>query len=239
MVSIDIKELQVKEQFEFGGFSTVHKAYYNNVLYCFKKFTSEYPSYILENLKELTEMNFSDEFVVPKVLVTHNNEILGYLSDLKENTGDITDFCDIELQKILLKKSKLVLQKLHHDYKRIHGDLNLSNFIYSFYTLKPYLIDFDSSLKFGSEVKCLTSFPESLLDYLKYYQLDYLADIYEFNLLTLSVIEKKWPWQILDEMNDGVYNFDDKPKEVRRLCRELSLEDTTKKISGEFIIDYL
>lgn len=236
---IDKSELKNIKQFNYGSFSHVFEAYYNGILFCYKQFRKDYPDDILNNLCELTEEDYSNEFVPPLMMVFENGKIVGYLSDLKKNAIELDEIFDLKKRKLLLKQAKLVLQKLHTKYSRVHGDINHANFIYDEKKMQAYLIDFDSSLKFGQKVGSTISFPSYLMEYLKYYPFDYLADIYEFNLQTLVLLARKNHQDILNGIKDGNYPISEKFPEARKLCRELTLTETNKKISGEFIIDYL
>ena len=239
MIGIEKSELQIVKQFNYGSFSHVFEAYYNGMLFCYKQFRRDYPEDILKNICEMTEECYSCEFAPPLLMVFENAKIVGYLCDLKKNTIEIDEIFDIKKKKLLLQKAKIVLTKFHREYKRIHGDINHANFIFDEELMQPYLIDFDSSLKFGQEVGSKVSFPGYLIDYLQYYPFDYLADVYEFNLLTLIILARKNHKVLLEEIKDGIYPVGESLKDVRRLCRELVLDDSRKQISGEFIIDYL
>jgi len=238
MKSINKCELQIIRQFNYGSFSHVFEVVFDGKLYCYKQFKIEYPNDILENICQMTEESYSSEFVTPLFVVFDKNKIVGYLSSLKRAV-ELDEIYDIKKKKILLKQAKLTLQKLHRDYERVHGDINHANIIYDEKAMQPYIIDFDSSLKFGQEIKSTFSFPNYLLDYLQYYPFDYLADIYEFNLQTLVLLTRKNHKDLLNDISKAVYPVGEKFVMARKLCRELTLFDTRNKISGEFIIDYL
>ena len=239
MKCINKSELQIIKQINYGSFSHVFEVYYNGSLFCYKQFRVNYPPDILKNICEMTDEEYSSEYAVPLVIVMDYDKIIGYLCDMKLNAIELDDVFDIQKKKILLKKAKMVLQKLHSEYKRIHGDVNYANFIYNQDSNSAFLIDFDSSLKIGQEIGSTISFPEYLLDYLKYYQFDYLADIYEFNLNTLVLLTKKNHRILLDEIANGIYPVGEGLIRVRKLCDELVLAYPKRKISGDFIIDYL
>lgn len=239
MKSINKNELILVKQFNYGSFSHVFEAYYNGKLYCYKQFRRDYPDDILNNICDMTEEEYDVEFAPPLIIVYDNEKIIGYLSDLKKETKELDEVFDLKKRKILLMKAKLVLQKLHTKYNRVHGDINHANFIYDEKKMQAYLIDFDSSLKFGQEVGSTISFPSYLMEYLKYYPFDYLVDIYEFNLQTLVLLARKNHQDILKGIKEGNYPISEKFPEARKLCRELTLTETNKKISGEFIVDYL
>lgn len=238
MKSINKSELKIIRQFNYGSFSHVFEVIFDGKLYCYKQFKREYPNDILQNICEMTEESYSSEFVIPLLIVFDNGKIVGYLSNLI-NAVELDDIYDMKKKKLLLRQAKLTLQKLHKEYERIHGDINHANIIYDENAMKPYIIDFDSSLKFGQEIKSTFSFPDYLLDYLQYFPFDYFADIYEFNLQTLVLLARKNHKDLLKDISEGIYPFEEEFGMARKLCKELTLCNTRRKISGEFIIDYL
>ena len=174
---IDIKELHfIEYYFSSGNFSSIHLIKYNGELYCFKEFEQIYPEDILNNIENLTYMNFDKFYLAPKYLITKNGKIIGYLSHFKKNTHHI-NFNTLSSDKkiIVLKNAKNTILKLHNKYQLIHGDLNISNILYD-NNYNTYLLDFDSALKFNQPPNSLLSFSGVVTYYMNYFNYDYITN---------------------------------------------------------------
>lgn len=239
MKVIDKNELKIIKQFSCGTFSHIFEVYYQGNKYCYKQFRKDYPDDIVKNICKLTEEEFDKDFITPLMMVLDKGKIVGYISYLKENALESEEVFNMKNQKYLLMKSKLLIQRLHFEYNRIHCDINYANVLYDEKNKGVFLIDFDSSLKIGQPFQSKTCFPNYLIEYLKYYQLDKLVDIYEFNLLTLILLARKNQKIILNEIGEDIFPKEIKSEKAKKLCKELTLRDTRKKLSGEFIIDYI
>ena len=103
---------------------------------------------------------------------------------------------------------------------------------------KAYLIDFDSCLEINQTLGSTISFSKETIEYLKHNKLDYRLDIYNFNLATLMSLSNKNVVEILEKINEGTSLLIEENKDIKRLSRELILDDR-KTYSGEYIVDYL
>lgn len=230
----------IKPKYNSGNFSSIDIVEFQGQLYCFKLFQpyNIYPSDIIDNIGNLTEMSFSNEFLVPKYIVMRKNRIIGYLSIYKKNKTIEKINLEYQDKVAILKDAKEKLENLHKEYKIIHGDLNLSNILVD-KNFNTSFIDFDSSLKFNQNVGSVVSFPRTVINYMKYFKYDYKADIYKFNLETL-----KFLYNIASDENIlflASCNLFNENSSVETLSKELILkpEKIKKEYSGEFIIDYI
>ena len=225
----------------FGAFSKILNAKFNNQTYCFKLYLDNYDKFILDNIAYMTDVEFSQQYLTPLYVVKKfaKNKVVGCLSEEAENTVDLACVCEKEKQLLYLRQTKDLITNLHKDYKYIHGDLSVSNILVDLDNDLSYLCDFDSALRIGQEVKSYMSFSESVCDYLSRYAFDEKVDIYKFNLLTLALLFNRREWEILYDISVNMLNLSNYNKEVKRLVKELTLEDTRNSYSGEYIIDYI
>lgn len=229
MRTINYKELDGIYPLDYGGYSYTYTTNLDNKTYCYKEFKTLYDVDIMNNIKELTDTDFIKELITPKYLVDCNrNWYLGYLSNYYGKLMDIDSEHDINKLISMLKESKKLIEILHNYYKRIHCDINKANVVYRESDNKCFIIDFDRSLKIGQEPMSNMSMLPSVINYLKYHKFDYLVDVYSFNSMTLSVLCNT---EYVFELN--------KSKDVKRLSKELLPNNIDKKISGEYIIDYI
>lgn len=145
---------------------------------------------------------------------------------------------DINKQIRYLKIAKHLVVNLHNEFKYIHGDISASNIIVDD-NVKVYLCDFDTAIKFGQEPSDYTWYSDNLLKYFYYYKFDERVDIYKFNLMTIAVLLNKYEHEVFSLIEQDKLGDLGENKNVKRLAKELLLQDTRKPYSGEFIIDYL
>lgn len=222
---------------EFGGSVKIFTAFYENKKYCYRVYKECFcDKYFLKRMENLTEEDFSEEYLTPKYLVDRSK---GNLSIYKENTQNLGFICDRNKLLRYLKISKALLLNFHKEYKYIHGDISSSNILVNDDEAKTFICDYDTTHKIGQEPSDYTWFSDNLLSYFYYYKFDEKVDIYKFNLMTLAVLLNKYEHEVftLIEQNQlGEFSDD---KYVKRFAKELLLLDTRKPYSGEFIIDYL
>lgn len=241
MKTIDVDELEItKRYFSRGCFSYVHLASLENRVYCFKEFKqiNQYPSCIIDNLSSLTCEDFDNEYLTPKMMVTDNNDIIGYLSLYNEHNNPLYN-TDLSFGRkvAVLKDTKEKIQKLHNKHKIIHGDLSPQNILFD-ENLEASLIDFDSALRFGEKLKSTISLSWVLEKYIDHFDYDYRADIYRFNITTLTVLNDLMTDEdlitcIIEESMKG-------NQKVKSLSRELLIKrnDPRHEYSPDYIIDY-
>lgn len=233
--------ISVKEPFKIGNFGNIYKTEVNKEKYCYKEFKVNYPRDIIKNLADLTNECFSEEYLTPKYMVVDldENNFNGYLTKDNGSLCAIKKDLEVDKQILLLKKAQLITLKLHSQFGRIHGDLNDENILFSEDNYEPFLLDFDSSLRFGQPVGSLVSFSKPIKDYLKYYSVDYKIDAYSFNLTTLAVLIGCDWMDVLSRISNDDYNFPNENVMTRKLAKEMLLRDTKKPYSGEYIINYI
>ena len=193
----------------------------------------------MENIFNLTFINFDKYYLTPKYIIKDKNRIIGYISPYKNNTQHINYNNLSRNTKIkILEKAKDSIIKLHNKYKLIHGDLNTNNILYDD-EFNTYLLDFDATLKFGQKPDSLISFSGLTTNYINYFKYDYKADIFRFNITTLKILNDIG--SDIDIIEFIKHNANEFSKETKILTKELLLEpeNIKKEYSGEFIIDYI
>ena len=241
---INAKDLEIIKKINYGNFSDIFLVSYCGKKYCYKHFTSFYEDILtIDRLGEFTEEKMDKHFITPLYMVENSSgfRIVGYLTHYDKNLVDIEDCYDRKEQIILLKSIKEKIEILHNDIGIIHGDIHLSNVLCDKEKLDIYLIDFDLSMPIGER-------PYSKLDYssaaIKFWdKFGFTEDIdkYVFNYATFELLAN------IDEsfsvsynlLKEGNYNIPETNSDVKRLCKELLLDDFKKGYSGEYIIDYI
>lgn len=231
---------EISEPFNYGSFGEVYKTEIDGKTYCYKEFKKQFPQDIIRNIASFTDEEYSKEFLTPLYMVHSfgDTTFRGYLTDYYEGLIEIEDVYERAKKILLLKKAKLSIMKFHKCYGKIHGDLNGSNMLFDENDL-AYLLDFDSSLRINQPVGSTRSFSMLVEDYLKLYPLDYSVDAYSFNLNTLAILGKSDPFNVLEGIRKGSFSIPEENIMVRKLSRELLLENPRKPYSGQYIIDYI
>ena len=246
MEIINIKDIKKERMFNYGSFSFVFKVMLNNKVFAFKEYIEPLDPIVKNILIDLSEKEFSENFLTPKYLVETKNgqNILGYITDYNKKLIEISDVFSFDKKVELLKETKKILEKWHNESKRIHGDISPSNILVDEDNNKPYLIDFDTALKINTKnYKSIldSNFPFSdrIYEYLAYYPFNEEIDIFLFNLTTLYIL-------LNDNYIDLIYNirFEKSDliknnKDVKRLSKKFFFEDTKKSYGKEYIIDYI
>ena len=238
MRNINSKDLaNVVNTNEYGASVNIFTAFYNNEKYCYRVYKDSFlDKSFIKRIGNLTEEEFSEEYLKPMYLVDKNR---GNLSRYAENTQDLGFICDKNKLLRYLKISKVLLLNLHKEYKYIHGDISCSNILVNDDEVKTYICDFDTAIKIGQEPCDYTWFSDNLLSYLYYYKFDEKIDIYKFNLMTIAVLFNKYEHEVFNLIEQNKLGEFGEDKNVKRLAKELLLNDTRKSYSGEFIIDYI
>jgi len=233
--SNDLKN--VIETKEYGKSAKIFTADYNNHKYCYRLFKdSVYEKWIIDNMGELTEEEFSEEYLTPKYIVDKNK---GTLSEFAENAYDLGYISARNKQIRYLQIGKILLENLHKVHKYIHGDISAANILVNDDEVKTYFCDFDTAIKIGREPKNFWNFSVDLYPYFKYYKFDEKVDIYKFNLMTLAVLLDKYESEVFSLIENNKLDDLEENKNVKKIAKELLLQDTRKPYSGEFIIDYI
>ncbi len=240
MKKLEIKDIIIKENIGYGNFSEVKKCIYKDKLYRIKFITRNYSKNVVSNIIKMTDTKFDKEYFTPLyILENETGYSLIYIMNYDETLKESFKIKDYNDKITFLKNTRKIIHKLHEDYKIIHGDLVCENMLYD-ENFNSFLIDFDSSIKFGSEFSDKQMIRIFVRDYLKYYPLDKNLDIYAFNITTLKLLGNyNNIGELFDNIESNKFNMFPNNKDVKKFIKELELKDTRKKYSGEYIIDYI
>jgi len=236
---VNYKALKEFEFLDYGNFSNVFKVKFYDEYFAYKEFKKLYDNVIIDNICEMTEVDFGEHYLTPFYMVEKELHwrFPGYLMYCPDDIEDLWMVVNNRLR--YLKFAKLLVQNLHKEHKYIHGDVNPSNFFVNTDEDLVYLGDFDSTLKIGQEPETKFSFSNFTREYLKYYKFDEKIDVYNFNLTTLSVLLNKSEEEIFELLLTDNCDLLESNQDVKKLSKELLLLDTRKPYSGEYIVDYL
>jgi len=243
MKVVDINSLKnIEKTKESGNYARLFTAELDKKLYAYLVFKDlQYDNWMIENIGELTEENFSEEFLSPLYLVgkSYKYRFNGILCNYKKEASDLGFIKGHAKLLKYLRKSKEVLLKLHNEFKYIHGDVSASNLLVDKDEDKVYMCDMVTAIKVGKTPKSYWYLSMDLDNYLRYYGFNKGMDIYKFNLMTLAVLTDKYEQEVFELLENDKIDFLEGNKEAKRLSKELLLENARKPYSGEFIIDYL
>ena len=241
---INISEIKDKKFFNFGAYSNVYIVSINGKNYVYKEYKEVINPIVKNIIAELTDEEYSDSFLTPIYLVESLNhkKILGCLSKYDKCLTEIDNVCDYPKRIELLKNAKMVLEKWHNESKRIHGDINIGNILVDEKNTKPYLIDFDTSLKLNTKFNKnydIDDFPFSdyIYEYLAYYPFDEGIDTFLFNLTTLQLLVDPDYLSLTKKIRFDKLGIEN--KDVKRLSKQLLFYDTKKSFDKDYIIDYI
>jgi len=243
MYIVNVRDLMKLKNLGSGGYGNVYLVKLDNEEYAYKCFKNSFANpNVINRLCDYTEYNWKEEFITPLYMVENGaGTIIGYLTKYDENLLEIED-CFTRKERIkLLKSSRNLITKLHDEYKYIHGDAHVGNILCHNSLFQSYLLDFDLSIKNGKEPSNYDGYKEVLQDYLEYYPFDKNVDVYLFNLSCLHILSKKTyadDYFLLDDIEEDKIIIPEMNEEIRKLSKELLLQNTKKPYSGEFIIDY-
>lgn len=246
---INLRDIKIGDKIGAGAHSVVRKCTIDDKEYAIKLLNYTYPKTIVNNIYKMTDMSFNENFIAPLYIVENSaGDFLGYITKYNENNISSNKIIDYETKILFLKEAKVLVENLHNEYKLVHGDLVNENMLYNKKNKNSYLIDFDTAISIGESYEKLQLVRLFLQEYLKYYRVDENMDAYLFNTTTLSMLGNYNYMELLfsDISCDDftMFNKNDsniilENKDVKRLTKELLLKDTSKKYSGEYIIDYL
>ena len=243
METINYKELKINQRIGKGHFSETYEAEFNGESYCFKFIYENYSKEVIKNIIKLTEINFKEKFLAPIYLViTESKTIIGYISKFDPTLTHIDKIIGKDIR--LLKNARKTIEELHEQHSLIHGDLSKDNILFNPRTCNSYLIDFDTSFKQGTNISDeLTNkyFRIFVKEYLNKYKYDFGLDIYTFNLTTLMVLcgYQKYNEKMIEQILENKFEFIEGNEKIKKLTKELLLNDTKKRYSNEYIINYL
>lgn len=240
MDKIKLDEIKSVKLIGKGNFSNVYEIKYNKKTYAYKEFKTKFYDYkTIDNIIKLSEQKIDKHYLVPKHIVYGNKtNVLGYLSEYDKELKTIKSIKSTRQLLNALKDLKNRIEILHKDYKIIHNDIVKENILIS-QDLKGYILDFDSSKKFNEIPQNNEILRLFIKKYIRIFKYDKNVDIYAFNLLCLAQI---FNYPNLDMLfNDiATKKLTSENKKVQSLYKELILEENSnKKYSGEYIIDYI
>lgn len=178
----EIKNLFTLDQFLLSSSCKMYTGYIDNISYVFKRF--DFDSEHEKKLDSLSNI-INKSIIQPEILIKDNNNFnKGYLS--KEFCGA----CDISIlyaysisQKIkILKVAKESIIEMH-SLGIVHADLYLGNIL--FYKNNVKICDFDSCKYMDFSANDYNSYSS---DYLLHNSISSSIDIYNFNLVTASIL---------------------------------------------------
>lgn len=240
MNQIKLDEIEPIKLIGRGNFSNVYEIMYNNKTYAYKEFkTTFYDFKTIDNIIKLSKQKIDKHYIVPNHIVYGNKKnMLGYLSKYDKELKTLKSIKSTSQLLDVLKDLKNRIEILHKEYKIIHNDIVKENILIS-KDLTSYMLDFDSSKKINEIPQNNEMLRLFIKEYIRNFGYDKNIDIYAFNLLCLTQIYNYPNFDML--FHDIITNkLTSKNKKVQNLYKELILEDNTnKKYSGEYIIDYI
>jgi len=244
MKIINFRDLKIIKKINYGNYSDIFLIEYCGKQYCYKHFTYLYDDIeTIDRLGKFTETKLDKHFIVPLLMVenTSGTRITGYITEYDKNLVDIEECFSRNEKIILLKSIKEKIELLHKELRIIHGDIHLSNVLCDKKSLDTYLIDFDLSLPKGVYPYTILDYSAAATYFIRKYGFNEDLDKYIFNFATFQLLSN------IDEMTEitynriknDQYNILESNKDVKRLVKELVLENNKKHYSGEYIIDYI
>ena len=237
---VNFRDIILGDKIGRGASGEVRKCTFDGNQYCIKILEKTYPRSVVSNIKNMTSQEFSKEFFVPLYVVEGTTgDFFGYLMNYDENLQEASSLTELKDKLIFFKNAREIVEKLHKEHKMVHGDLVCENMLYD-ELFNAFLIDFDSSLKFGKKYEDKQTVRIFVQQYLRYYPVDKNMDVYTFNVNTLKMLGNYPRVDILlDDIAEGEFFMFQENKNVKTLTKELLLRDTKKKYSGEYIIDHI
>ena len=242
---VDIKDLKIIRRLNKGTFSNVYIVELDDKKYCYKEIVHPYADdNSMVKLCDMTDESFENQFIIPKFMVFSSARSLftGYLSIYAPNLVSIFNPFTREEKIKLLKSVRNNIEILHNNYNIVHGDLHLKNILCHKNVFETALIDFDFSQRCGEAPSTFCNYGIAMQNYVQKFPFDFKADIYYFNLSTfmlLAEIERSYYEETMEIILKEQYYFSEINNDVKKLVRELRLDDTKKSYSGDYIIDYL
>lgn len=233
------------KKFEFfvdnGGYSSIHKCFYDGLLYAYKEFDQKYILLnILEKIKTLGDLNVSGSILPEYLVIADDNSVITYLTKWSESytlEKYYIQCIDNEKSNILisilneLKQNILIL----HNKGIIHGDIHSKNVLVNPDTNLVNIIDFDNCAYKNFNIdKTMCNIKAK--KYINKYGVNRELDIFLFNCLTFRLINNlvdnsKIREYILNDKNEYFKENDD----YKNICETLLLE--AKKPTDKFLID--
>lgn len=245
MKTVNYNEIEDLGFLNKGSYSFVTLVKFCGKVYCYKHLYSFTDPTTIDRIVEFTDMDFPSHFLIPRYIVKNKDKIEGYLTEYNETLEEIEDCFTKREQIKLLKSARKLTDILHKELRYIHGDLHYGNMLFDRSNFDSYIFDFDFSFKIGDSPTIIKDFKQVLKDYLKYYPYDEKVDSYLFNISTLHILNRDKDKNSMDDydllcmIEQERYDIPETNDDVKRLSKELLLQDTRKPYSGEYIIDYL
>lgn len=226
-----------------GMSGDVYKCDYKDYFYAYKVFKDvDYKSLITNKLDCLCEFYGDANCVFPYKLIYKRSDSMffdGYIMDFLYNYDElcINNLVNVNKKELLIK-ARTIIEKLHNEYKFIHGDIRPANFMYNQYLKDLQLIDFDNSISIDRKCNVdLTFYDEFAYDYMEKIGIEKELDMFLFNLLTYSIINNIPFDNSLENIESN--NFKNISSEKARNILKSYKALNKKTLKKEYIIDYL
>lgn len=222
MKNINVNELNIKSVIKRTTSSIIMACKYNNDEYCYKEFFGyEKSKTSINNIVKMCEIEPTEGLIFPKIIVTDNDKITGYLTTLLNDAKTLLNMklepFDIKY-KILLKEKENI-EMLHKKYGIVHADIHEQNICCS-KNQGVTTIDFDESILDLEELPYDKRIRMCALEYLTYNKLGYDLDTYLFNRVTFAFLNNIDFNDIdlcIDEEYYGVFKSEESRKELKKL----------------------
>lgn len=226
MEKIDFKELEIKKQKEekTGSFSENFKCKFDKKLYAFKLFNdSNYIYDKLEKIELISKIN-EKELLTPKILVTKDNNIIGYLTDYYNgySASNYKNLYTYEMKKIKILNNMKNSINVMHQNGIIHGDLHSSNYLIKNTGAK--IIDFDNC-EYKSFKMNIDDTNDLSYDFITKYGVCKEVDYYLFNLVTFQMMNDTLLYCIPGEIKNKEYGSFENNEEAIQICNTFFLDD--------------
>lgn len=207
--TIKEKELSFFKPIAYGTFADIYTVDINGKTFCYKKFLDSIDNDFASRLEKSTQMDVCDNLVFPKLLVDDYG-YKGYVTDYFPYYNiNLLKYANIDDKITILKNVKNLIEKMHKDYKIIHGDLHSGNIMFDSKSKDCVIIDFDAC-SFNDISIDRNHTNEYVQSYMYYNGVDFSMDIFMFNLNTFAIMNNAG--NISDAFNDiflekyGVFN---------------------------------
>jgi len=233
MEKIDINDLELLSHFNYGSNSEIYRCKFNDFEFIYKEYNDSNDFLTCDFIDKIDliksiKLEFSK---LPILLVCDKEKPKGFL--LKELEDIDYSFSNVSTKINVLKKAKEAILELHKN-NVIHGDIHISNVILS--NKEINLIDFDNS-SYKEFIPKKDWYSDNAIKFINKYGLNKDLDIYLFNLLTFSLLNKEFYFPtMLYKIGCSCYGVFDN-KEAIKICRSLLLED--KVFNNGFLIDFV
>ena len=185
--TINERELSSLKLIGCGTFADIYTANFNGNTVCYKKFLDSIDCNFAQRLEKSTLVDVCDKLVFPKLLVDDYG-YKGYVSDYFPYFNiNLLKHCSANEKVMVLKNAKALIEKMHNDYKIIHGDLHSGNIMFDRKSKDCVIIDFDAC-SFDDVLVDKAHTNEYVQSYIYYNGMDFSMDVFMYNLTTFTIM---------------------------------------------------